>query len=154
VKMGSVNINDVRQGKRDKILHLLCVLTGSEDKRKALVSSLSKGTMHGWYMVYVNRCMIWISLDYLFCLHQCFPPLIPHKLDFSIPRFCLRVMLLPCVGPFVKNNIHPGERQDLSLLIQGRTSISPTACSDSQIIQHFPPQPPNMREATELPDSR
>lgn len=50
VKMGSVSINDVRQGKRDKILQLLRALKAWEDKRKALASSLSKGTTHGSYM--------------------------------------------------------------------------------------------------------
>jgi hypothetical protein len=50
VKMGSVSINDVRQGKRDKILQLLRALKAWEDKRKALASSLSKGTMHGSYL--------------------------------------------------------------------------------------------------------
>ena len=50
VKMGSVSINDIRQGKRDKILQLLRALKAWEDKRKALASSLSKGAMHGPYL--------------------------------------------------------------------------------------------------------
>lgn len=45
VKMGSVSINDVRQGKRDKIVQLLRALKSWEDKRKALANTLTKGTM-------------------------------------------------------------------------------------------------------------
>ncbi|KAJ7754933.1 hypothetical protein DFH07DRAFT_494448 [Mycena maculata] len=44
VRMGSVSINDVRQGKRDKIIQLLRGLKGWEDKRKALATSIGKGT--------------------------------------------------------------------------------------------------------------
>jgi hypothetical protein len=36
VKMGSVSINDVRLGKRDKIFQLLKALKAWEDKREAL----------------------------------------------------------------------------------------------------------------------
>lgn len=43
VKMGSVSINDVRQGKRDKILQLLKALKAWEDKRKAIAQSIGKG---------------------------------------------------------------------------------------------------------------
>lgn len=46
VKMGSVSINDVRQGKRDKIIQLLKALKVWEEKRKALASTLGKGSMH------------------------------------------------------------------------------------------------------------
>ncbi|KAF8204568.1 hypothetical protein BJ912DRAFT_938742 [Pholiota molesta] len=45
VKMGSVSINDVRQGKRDKIVQLLRALKSWEDKRKALANTLTKGTI-------------------------------------------------------------------------------------------------------------
>lgn len=38
VKMGSVSINDVRQGKRDKVLQLLRALRAWEDKRRTLAS--------------------------------------------------------------------------------------------------------------------
>ncbi|KAG6818836.1 hypothetical protein H0H93_001192 [Arthromyces matolae] len=40
VKMGSVSINDVRQGKRDKILQLLKALKSWEDKRRAIAGSI------------------------------------------------------------------------------------------------------------------
>lgn len=40
VKMGSVSINDVRQGKRDKIVQLLKALKAWEDKRRAIVQSI------------------------------------------------------------------------------------------------------------------
>jgi hypothetical protein len=40
VKMGSVSINDVRQGKRDKIIQLLKALKAWEDKRKAIAQSV------------------------------------------------------------------------------------------------------------------
>ncbi|KAF9478688.1 hypothetical protein BDN70DRAFT_879712 [Pholiota conissans] len=45
VKMGSVSINDVRQGKRDKILQLLRALKSWEEKRKQLATTLAKGSM-------------------------------------------------------------------------------------------------------------
>ncbi|TFK46951.1 hypothetical protein OE88DRAFT_1738995 [Heliocybe sulcata] len=41
VKMGTVSINDVRQGKRDKIIQLLKALKAWEDKRKILAQSIS-----------------------------------------------------------------------------------------------------------------
>ena len=44
VKMGSVSINDVRLGKRDKIIQLLKALKAWEDKRKALAVSITKAT--------------------------------------------------------------------------------------------------------------
>ncbi|KIK57636.1 hypothetical protein GYMLUDRAFT_75254 [Collybiopsis luxurians FD-317 M1] len=42
VKMGSVSINDIRQGKRDKVLQLLKALKAWEDKRKALAHSIGR----------------------------------------------------------------------------------------------------------------
>ncbi|KAF5322385.1 hypothetical protein D9619_000742 [Psilocybe cf. subviscida] len=45
VKMGSVSINDVRQGKRDKILQLLRALKSWEEKRQALANTIVKGSM-------------------------------------------------------------------------------------------------------------
>ncbi|KAF8165856.1 hypothetical protein B0H34DRAFT_794189 [Crassisporium funariophilum] len=42
VKMGSVSINDVRMGKRDKIVQLLRALKAWEDKRKALMNTIGK----------------------------------------------------------------------------------------------------------------
>ncbi|KAF8806186.1 hypothetical protein BYT27DRAFT_7191502 [Phlegmacium glaucopus] len=44
VKMGSVSINDVRLGKRDKIIQLLKALKAWEDKRNALAISITKAT--------------------------------------------------------------------------------------------------------------
>ncbi|TFK69427.1 hypothetical protein BDN72DRAFT_614262 [Pluteus cervinus] len=43
VKMGSVSINDVRQGKRDKIIQLLKALKTWEDKRRAIVQTIGAG---------------------------------------------------------------------------------------------------------------
>ncbi|KAF5371154.1 hypothetical protein D9758_004250 [Tetrapyrgos nigripes] len=45
VKMGSVSINDVRTGKRDKIIQLLKGLKGWEDKRRAIAQSIGKGSV-------------------------------------------------------------------------------------------------------------
>ena len=41
VKMGSVSINDIRQGKREKIAQVLGALRAWEDKRKTIALSLS-----------------------------------------------------------------------------------------------------------------
>ena len=43
VKMGSVSINDVRMGKRDKIVQLLKALKAWEDKRRQIAESIGKG---------------------------------------------------------------------------------------------------------------
>jgi hypothetical protein len=43
VKVGSVSINEVRQGKRDKIVQLLIALKAWDDKRKAIEHSIVKG---------------------------------------------------------------------------------------------------------------
>ena len=45
VKMGSVSINDIRQGKRDKIIQLLRALKAWEDRRKAIAQSIGKGSV-------------------------------------------------------------------------------------------------------------
>lgn len=45
VKMGSVSINDVRQGKRDKILQLLKALKAWEDRRMDILRSIGAGTI-------------------------------------------------------------------------------------------------------------
>ncbi|KAH9939312.1 uncharacterized protein BXZ73DRAFT_43776 [Epithele typhae] len=45
VKMGSVSINDIRQGKRDKIVQLLRALKAWEDRRTAIANSLGKGAV-------------------------------------------------------------------------------------------------------------
>lgn len=42
VKMGSVSINDVRQGKRDKVLQLLRALKTWEEKRRAVAQPLGR----------------------------------------------------------------------------------------------------------------
>ncbi|TFY81888.1 hypothetical protein EWM64_g2121, partial [Hericium alpestre] len=46
VKMGSVSINDVRLGKRDKIVQLLRALKGWEDKRRQITQSIGMSSMH------------------------------------------------------------------------------------------------------------
>ena len=53
VKMGSVSINDVRQGKRDKIVQLLRALKAWEDKRRALANTITKSSIQsgGAFMV-------------------------------------------------------------------------------------------------------
>ncbi|KIJ69829.1 hypothetical protein HYDPIDRAFT_171807 [Hydnomerulius pinastri MD-312] len=45
VKMGSVSINDVRQGKRDKVMQLLKALKAWEDRRKEILRSIGQGTV-------------------------------------------------------------------------------------------------------------
>lgn len=42
VKLGTVSINDVRQGRRDKIIQILRALRQWEDKRRNVASSLGK----------------------------------------------------------------------------------------------------------------
>ena len=42
VKMGTVSINDIRQGKRDKVAQLLNALKNWEEKRKAIAMSISQ----------------------------------------------------------------------------------------------------------------
>jgi hypothetical protein len=45
VKMGSVSINDVRMGRRDKVVQLLRALKAWEDRRKVVAMSIGKGPM-------------------------------------------------------------------------------------------------------------
>ncbi|KAJ7070739.1 hypothetical protein C8F01DRAFT_975539 [Mycena amicta] len=45
VRMGSVSINDIRQGKRDKIIQLLRGLKAWEDKRRQIATSIGKGSV-------------------------------------------------------------------------------------------------------------
>ena len=45
VKMGSVSINDVRQGKRDRVMQLIKALKTWEDRRKEIVRSLGQGAI-------------------------------------------------------------------------------------------------------------
>lgn len=45
VKMGTISINDVRLGKRDKIIQLLKALRAWEEKRRAVLQSIGKSSM-------------------------------------------------------------------------------------------------------------
>ncbi|EAU82730.2 hypothetical protein CC1G_10635 [Coprinopsis cinerea okayama7 len=54
VKMGSVSINDVRQGKRDKVLQLVKALKAWEDKRRALAMSVGSSVQAGSFMAPVG----------------------------------------------------------------------------------------------------
>jgi hypothetical protein len=45
VKIGTVSINDVRQGNREKILQIIKALKGWEDKRKAIAQSIGGGAV-------------------------------------------------------------------------------------------------------------
>lgn len=49
VKMGTVSINDIRQGKREKIAQLLRALKAWEDKKKVIAQSLGRGSAVGAY---------------------------------------------------------------------------------------------------------
>jgi len=53
VKTGSVSINEVRHGKRDKIIQLLVALKAWDDKRKAIDLSISKGQTSVSYWAHV-----------------------------------------------------------------------------------------------------
>ncbi|RXW25401.1 hypothetical protein EST38_g391 [Candolleomyces aberdarensis] len=54
VKMGSVSINDIRQGKRDKILQMTKALKAWEDKRRALAMSMGSSVQAGSFMAPVT----------------------------------------------------------------------------------------------------
>ncbi|KAN0097147.1 hypothetical protein V8E55_001593 [Tylopilus felleus] len=45
VKMGAVSINDVRQGKRDKVMQLVKALKAWEDRRKEIIKSLGQAPL-------------------------------------------------------------------------------------------------------------
>ena len=45
VKMGMISINDVRQGKRDKIVQLLKALRAWEEKRRTVMQSIGNRPM-------------------------------------------------------------------------------------------------------------
>ncbi|KAG6334334.1 hypothetical protein ID866_4758 [Astraeus odoratus] len=47
VKMGDVSINDIRQGKRDKVMQLLKALKAWEDRRKDIVRAMGLGPAQG-----------------------------------------------------------------------------------------------------------
>ncbi|KAL1702427.1 hypothetical protein EV121DRAFT_281858 [Schizophyllum commune] len=51
VKMGSVSINDVRQGKRDKVIQIIRALKAWEDKRRALAQSIGKGAVQAGHFM-------------------------------------------------------------------------------------------------------
>lgn len=46
MKLGTVTMNDVRQGKRDKIVYLLRTLKAWEEKRKSLARSMGRSGAH------------------------------------------------------------------------------------------------------------
>ena len=50
VKMGTVSINDIRTGKRDKIVQVLKALRAWEDKRKAIAHSLGPSSPSGSFL--------------------------------------------------------------------------------------------------------
>lgn len=62
VKMGSVSINDIKQGKRDKVIQLLKALKGWEDKRRALAQTVNMagGIQAGGFMAPIGTSS-WIS---------------------------------------------------------------------------------------------
>jgi hypothetical protein len=43
--MGAVSINDVRQGKRDKVMQLVKALKAWEDRRKEIIKSLGQAPL-------------------------------------------------------------------------------------------------------------
>jgi len=45
VKMGTISVNDVRQGRRDKIIQVLKALHAWEEKRYAVLQSIGKPSM-------------------------------------------------------------------------------------------------------------
>ena len=45
VKMGSVSINDIRQGRREKIIQLLRALRAWEERRQAIAESVGRGAV-------------------------------------------------------------------------------------------------------------
>ena len=47
VKMGTVSINDIRHGKREKVIQLLHAMRAWEDKRKAIALSLASPSVAG-----------------------------------------------------------------------------------------------------------
>jgi hypothetical protein len=64
VKMGSVSINDIKQGRREKIVQMLKSLKGWEDKRRAIAASVGKGGVQaGGFMAPIGTAAPsqWIS---------------------------------------------------------------------------------------------
>lgn len=55
VKVGNVSINDVRQGKRDKIVQLLKALKAWEDRRKDILRSMGQGSAQGSTFMTLRR---------------------------------------------------------------------------------------------------
>jgi hypothetical protein len=53
VKMGNVSINDVRQGKRDKVVQLMKALKAWEDRKRAIAQSFGKaGVQAGGFVAF------------------------------------------------------------------------------------------------------
>lgn len=55
VKVGNVSINDVRQGKRDKVVQLLKALKAWEDRRKDILRSMGQGSAQGGTFMTLRR---------------------------------------------------------------------------------------------------
>ncbi|KAI6042846.1 hypothetical protein EDC04DRAFT_3138901 [Pisolithus marmoratus] len=55
VKVGNVSINDVRQGKRDKVVQLLKALKTWEDRRRDILRSMGQGTGQGSSFLSLRR---------------------------------------------------------------------------------------------------
>ncbi|KAH7926793.1 hypothetical protein BV22DRAFT_1062240 [Leucogyrophana mollusca] len=59
VKMGSVSINDVRQGKRDKVIQLLKALKAWEDRRREILRSIGHGAVQAGPFMAPVASMSW-----------------------------------------------------------------------------------------------
>jgi hypothetical protein len=72
VKIGTVSINDVRQGNREKILQILKALRGWEDKRKAIAQSVgpSLGQPGSWHLL--DYYLYHFSARWEYLLGHCF----------------------------------------------------------------------------------
>ena len=61
VRLGTVSINDIRQGKVDKTVQLLKALKSWEEKRRAISQSLRNGAGYKPYPTYASTAggMVW-----------------------------------------------------------------------------------------------
>jgi hypothetical protein len=59
VKMGSVSINDIRQGKREKLVQMLKALRAWEEKRRAIAQSLSSSGSPSGSGLMMPSAMAW-----------------------------------------------------------------------------------------------